>query len=253
MEFKGIFTCPRNIHLVSCSADCLHLIADDAAAQVRDQIQRDRRSSVTSTIAARMNSQPSASEAPGLVRVPTQSSVGSKTPEFSHIAEHAMHQLHEAHAYAKAVELQEEAQKRIHDASKPAALGLMPIQASKSPAAYSAGAPGKLRPPKIIVDATADHLSRLSPSMPLAPSRTNTIDRHNAAQYPNYSQEGTCNGLECSPGLQQVHFDSYADPHTFDVAPPATPHPSKGLLNPPRDGGTPDSSGHAHGVSSLQN
>lgn len=231
-----------------------NLHADEEGDYIRKQVQRDRRSSVTATIVARMGSQspapfPCAMQA---VRGSAQTSTRAGTPEFSHIAEHALHQLHEAHAYVKAAELQGEAESH-RDPIRPAALSFTPVHARHSPARYST-APEFKAP--IMGDSTTEHLSRLTPSMAQAPSRTNTIDRHStvqqyAAVHPTGAKAGTSQGPACSPGLQQVHFNSYVEPHTFDVAPPATPHPSKGLLNPPHDGGSPDSSYRVNGMDAL--
>jgi hypothetical protein len=86
-------------------------------------------------------------------------STRSDTPDFSIIAEHAMQQLDQMHEYARAVELQKQAKSRRLDPIHPAALGLTPVQASKSPASHSNG--NVLKPEKL-GDSTKEHLSRLT-------------------------------------------------------------------------------------------
>ena len=221
--------------------------ADEVAHHIREQVQRDRRSSVTANIVARISSH----QTPPAAHAEKETSAfntRADTPEFSHIADHALNQLHEAHAYVQAAALQEEAQARGQDPIRPAALGLTPVQPSKSPAIWDTGAVA--RPPSLR-DSSHEHRSRLAPSMPAAPSRSNTMDR--SAQPPSGWNTGTSQGVDQSPGMQQVHFASYVEPHTFHVAPPATPHPSKGLLNPHHDAESRETSHHANGVDSLLN
>lgn len=72
----------------------------------------------------------------------------------------------------------------------------------------------------------------LAPSVPSAPSRRNSMAE--ATQMP---LDASC--MEPDDEEARVHFDKYADPHTYDVPPPATPHPSKGVLNPPQSPRSP--------------
>jgi hypothetical protein len=197
-------------------------------------VQRDRRSSATASIVARIGVKTPESHGPAMlsVRSSGQRSTHFETPDFSLIAEKAMQQLDEAHAYTQAIELHDQAQCLKLDPIYPAAIGLTPVQPNKSSAGHLRGQVSK---PVVIGDSTKEHMSRLAPSMPQAPSRCNTMDRHPHASYDAVtSKAGRMQAPEYCPVTQQVHFDSSLEPHTFDVPPPATPHPSKGLLNPPR-------------------
>ena len=239
-EHTGLTPCNNGYH------------ADEVANHIRGQVQRDRRSSVTANIVARISSQTPSMSAPHAASEAAPTSTRADTPEFSHIADHALNQLHEAHAYVMAAELQEGAQSRLLDPIRPAALGLTPVQPSKSPASWNTGPAAK---PPSLGDSPKEHLSRLAPSMPTAPSRSNTIDRysHNPSALNAVGSQGPVmdRDMDYSPGMQQVHFQSYVEPNTFHVAPPATPHPSKGLLNPPQDAGSSNDWGHANGFDAL--
>lgn len=219
-----------------------------AAESVRQQVQQDRGASATSSISQRVVVDTAVQVAQG-----DGTGTITGTTSCTAVARHMHEQLDNAGTCVNTAEDHTDA-----------------TSSSKYAGRREAHAPARMRE-------SSSFQNRLSPSMPTAPSRHNsTIQREATSTELNFVSSNTLhtalapsvllapsrhNSMVERTQIQpdetddelRVHFDKYAGPSTFDVPPPATPHPSKGVLNPPQSPRSPVSAGvfnsetsHAH-------
>lgn len=212
------------------------LVSGTAATSVRHQIKHGKGASASANSTRCMSADSCTADHLHSATMPTPANRG-----FTAVARHAQEQLDAAHSLA--------------EDGKNCASTVAQCDVKKS-GTEDAQASRNMR-------ASGSFQKRLSPSVPMAPSRTNSaVDREpqqpalafvssralhgalapsvlSAPSRHNSMVEGTQTSLDAScmeldEEEVRVHFDKYADPHTYDVPPPATPHPSKGVLNPPQ-------------------
>eukprot|EP00892_Ulva_mutabilis_P007354 jgi/Ulvmu1/4991/UM021_0008.1 len=196
-----------------------------AAESVRQQVQRDRSASVSCSVSTRMLADASTAPLP----------VGAD--DHAALVQHAQLQLDGAlaHMHHDTAQAQGDATCRRMRTSGSFQKRLSP-SVPTAPSRHNSIVERQVPPARLTFTSSRALHRALAPSVPSAPSRRNSVAERQVLK-------GGPVPVEDEEDALRVHFDKYADPSTFDVPPPATPHPSKGVLNPPQSPRSPAAAG----------
>lgn len=217
-----------------CGTDTRRFSAGTAAETVRQQVQQQRAASATCSVSNRM---PAGASTQAVLVGETAALAGPST--YNAAALHAQEQLDSAYGNRDRSNFNSRATTRQMPVSSSFQRRLspsVPTAPSRHNSTVEREPPAQAVLGQLNFAASRALHSALAPSVAMAPSRRNSM-----IERPVLKADAAHSDLDEDD--LRVHFDKYADPSTYDVPPPATPHPSKGVLNPPQSPRSPAAAG----------